>query len=85
MRLLNKEKLLTQLQNNCKNVRYNDFVVLIKTFGFKLIRIKGSHNIFERPDVPEMINIQNDKGNAKPYQIRQFLYLVEKYNLQMEG
>jgi hypothetical protein len=30
-----------------------------------------------------MINIQNFKGEAKPYQIKQFLYLVEKYNLEL--
>ena len=35
--------------------------------------------------VTEIINIQNVNGEAKPYQIRQFFSLVEKYNLRMEG
>jgi len=32
----------------------------------------------------EQINIQNVQGQAKPYQVRQFLKLIERYNLTME-
>ena len=81
---MNKHKLLAHLQNSSKNVRYSDFVRLVEAFGFKRIRTGGSHNIYEREDVPEMVNIQNDKGKAKPYQVKQFLSLVEKYNLKLE-
>ncbi len=28
--------------------------------------------------------LDGEQGEAKPYQIRQFLRLVERYNLQME-
>jgi hypothetical protein len=38
---------------------------------------------FEHPNIPEVVNIQNRKGKAKPCQIRQFLELVEQYNLQI--
>ena len=58
---------------------------LILAFGFKLDRVHGSHHIFVHDDVPELINIQNVKGNMKRYQIRQFLAIVEKYNLQLES
>jgi len=34
--------------------------------------------------VAELINIQNAAGEAKPYQIRQFLRLVERYKLKLE-
>jgi len=30
------------------------------------------------------VSIQNRKGKAKPYQVRQFLELVEEYDLKME-
>jgi hypothetical protein len=46
--------------------------------------ISGSHHIFTRPDVPDLVNLQNAGGQAKPYQIRQFLKLVEEYNLRLE-
>jgi len=57
---------------------------LVQGFGFTLSRTDGSHHIFTRPNIPELVNLQNVKGQAKPYQIRQFLKLVEKYNLKLE-
>jgi hypothetical protein len=40
--------------------------------------------IFTRTDIPELVNLQDVKGQAKTYQIRQFLILVEKHNLKLE-
>ncbi|MEM6599415.1 MAG: type II toxin-antitoxin system HicA family toxin [Cyanobacteria bacterium P01_C01_bin.69] len=40
---------------------------LLEAFGFTLPRINGSHHIFSHPAVPEVANIQNLKGKAKPY------------------
>ena len=58
--------------------------MLVEAFRFRRMRGEGSHNVYEREDVPEMVNIQNENGKAKPYQIKQFLSLVEKYNLKLE-
>jgi len=58
-------------------------VTLIEAFGFRLLRINGSHHIFIRPDIPEPINIQNYGGKTKSYQVKQFLQLIEQYNLQL--
>jgi len=52
-------------------------------FGFVLTRIDASHHIFLHLGVNELVNIQKVRGEAKPYQIRQFLKLVELYNLQL--
>ena len=81
---MNKRKLLARLQNSRKNVRYSDFVTLIEAFGFEYVRTNGSHNVYERKDVPEILNIQEEKGQAKPYQVKQFLVIIEKYNLKLE-
>jgi hypothetical protein len=35
--------------------------------------------------IPEQLNLQDVSGEAKPYQIRQFLRLVERYDLRMKG
>lgn len=59
-------------------------VKLIEAFGFYLSRITGSDHIFSHPDIPEIVNIQNKKGQVTPYQVRQFLLLIEQYNLQLE-
>jgi predicted RNA binding protein YcfA (HicA-like mRNA interferase family) len=67
-----------------KNVAFSDMINLVQAFGFRLSRVSGSHHIFMHPEIPELINLQGVKGEAKPYQVRQVLRLVEKYNLKME-
>jgi len=44
----------------------------------------GSRHIFVHPDIPELVNLQDVKGQAKPYQMRQFLKLIERHSLRLE-
>jgi predicted RNA binding protein YcfA (HicA-like mRNA interferase family) len=81
---MNKRKLLRQALAGSKNIRFEDFVSLVEAFGFRHVRTSGSHHIFERSGITELVNLQNRKGKAKPYQIKQFLELVELYNLELE-
>jgi len=46
-------------------------------FGFRRARQRGSHHTFVHPDVAELVNLQDVSGVAKPWQVRQFLKLVE--------
>ncbi len=57
---------------------------LVEGFGFRLSRTEGSHHIFVHPDIAELVNLQEVKGQAKPYQMRQFLKLIERYSLKLE-
>ena len=59
-------------------------VAIVEAFGFNLSRVNGSHHIFENTAIGEQLNLQNKKGKAKPYQIKQFLQLVEQYNLILD-
>jgi predicted RNA binding protein YcfA (HicA-like mRNA interferase family) len=77
-------KLLERILGGSRNVRFADMCALVGAFGFTLSRVSGSHHIFTHPDVPELVNLQEVGGQAKPYQIRQFLKLVEEYNLTLE-
>jgi len=81
---LNKQKLLAKIQNNTVNMQYSKFVTLIKAYGFRRTRGNGSHEIYRRKGVADIVNIQNDNGHAKSYQVKQFLSLIEKYNLKLE-
>jgi predicted RNA binding protein YcfA (HicA-like mRNA interferase family) len=78
-------KVLEKILRGSRNVRFADMQGLVKAFGFTLSRVSGSHRIFTHPNVPELVNLQEVSGQAKPYQIRQFLKLVEEYNLELEG
>jgi len=82
---MNKRKLLQKLLSGSKNIRFPEATAIAEAFGFSLDRISGGHHIFLHPDLPELINLQNVKGKAKPYQIKQLLKIIEKYNLHMEG
>lgn len=78
-------KLLKRLaRGDLQNVSFADLQRLVEAFGFTLLRVSGSHHIFSHPDVPDLVNLQEVKGQAKPYQIRQFLRIVERYNLTLE-
>jgi predicted RNA binding protein YcfA (HicA-like mRNA interferase family) len=67
---LKKRKLLEKILASTGNVRFNELVILVESFGFRLSRINGSHYIFTHPKVSELVNLQNKKGKAKPYQVR---------------
>ena len=82
---MRQRRLLRRLsQGSLQNVRVTDFTNLVEGFGFHLARISGGHHIFSHFGVREMVNLQAVRGEAKPYQIRQFLRLVERYNLPLE-
>lgn len=81
---MNRRKLLNKILSGSKNIRFDDLVLLAEGFGFELSRVRGSHHIFQHPDIPELLNLQNDRGQTKPYQVRQFLDLVERYRLTLE-
>jgi hypothetical protein len=51
-------------------IRFEDLCSLLERLGFEK-RVKGSHHLFRRAGVEEMINLQRDETNAKPYQVRQ--------------
>jgi predicted RNA binding protein YcfA (HicA-like mRNA interferase family) len=79
-----KQKLLRKILSGTKNVAFSDMVILVEAFGFRLVRITGSHHIFDHPQLIEQVNLQNKNGQAKPYQVRQFFQLVEQYDLTLE-
>jgi len=82
---VNRRRLLRRLsQGALRNVQFAELRDLAEAFGFTLSRVRGSHHIFTHPSLPELINLQDVKGEAKPYQIRQLLRLVERYNLELE-
>ncbi|MEW5941903.1 MAG: type II toxin-antitoxin system HicA family toxin [Chloroflexota bacterium] len=78
------KKILAKVLAGSKNIAFADFISLVEGFGFRLSRTSGSHHIFIHPKVKELVNLQNVNGQVKPYQIRQFMELVERYALNLE-
>ncbi|MDE0172107.1 MAG: hypothetical protein OYH76_17295 [Defluviicoccus sp.] len=71
--------ILRALRNNPKNVRFADLAMLCDAY-FGEPRQRGtSHRVYRTPWPGDpRVNIQNDKGRAKPYQVRQVVKAIEK-------
>ena len=62
------------------NISFGDLCGLLRRLGFEE-RIKGSHHIFTRHDIIEILNLQPKRGKAKPYQVKQVRGIILKYRL----
>ncbi|MEO1800070.1 MAG: toxin HicA [Cyanobacteria bacterium J06629_2] len=73
------QKLVAQMRGNPKNVRFNDLVKVCNHY-FGSPRQQGtSHCVYKTPWVGDpRVNIQDKKGKAKPYQVRQVLSAIAK-------
>jgi predicted RNA binding protein YcfA (HicA-like mRNA interferase family) len=63
---------------------FSELTTLAEWFGFMLVRMHGSHHFYRHDGVVDLLNLQNVKGKAKDYQVRQLLALVESYGLIIE-
>ena len=79
---MKKKKIFLRILNSQKNVKFKELQIVVEAFGFSLTRISGSHHIYTNEEIEENINLQEINNEAKPYQVRQFLKIVEKYNLK---
>jgi predicted RNA binding protein YcfA (HicA-like mRNA interferase family) len=65
------------------NIRFSDLCKLLMTLGFEQW-IRGSHHIFNRPGVAEILNLQPRSGGmAKPYQVRQVRDIIRRHRLYL--
>jgi predicted RNA binding protein YcfA (HicA-like mRNA interferase family) len=77
-------KLFARIQNNQKNVRFDDFCTLMTYFAFALVRVRGSHHLYQHPALDEVMNVQPTRdGLAKSYQVRAFLRVIETHQLTL--
>jgi hypothetical protein len=66
---------------NDQSIRFIELTHLLSIMGFTE-RIKGSHHIFYRQDIEEILNLQPNGSQAKAYQVRQVRNLILKYRLE---
>ena len=81
-----RAKLLAKILSgsSSQNIPFDELVGLVQWLGFSM-RISGSHRIFSREGVVEILNLQPRKdGTAKPYQLRQVRNVITRYKLAGE-
>ncbi|MCP4252624.1 MAG: toxin HicA [Candidatus Scalindua sp.] len=73
------DNILAQMKQSPKNVRFAD-LCLVYNYYFGDARQRGSsHRIYKTPwQGDPRVNIQNNKGKAKAYQVKQVLMAIER-------
>jgi virulence-associated protein VapD len=79
------DKLLVKLLRGTSDASFafDDLRQILGKLGFAE-RIRGSHHMFDRDGIPELINIQRHGKDAKPYQVRDVRDLIVRYRLAGE-
>ena len=62
------------------NLAFDDLRNLLYSLGFDE-RVRGSHHIFYREGVEEILNLQSLGAKAKPYQVKQVRDIIVRYRL----
>jgi hypothetical protein len=77
------EDILDQMRSNPKGVKFND-LCKVCDFYFGTSRMRGSsHRVYSTPWKGDpRVNIQNDKGMAKSYQVKQVLLAIDRIEVQ---
>ena len=71
-------KNLTKMKENPKGVRFTELRKVCEYFFGEPRQVGGSHCVFKTPWPGDpRVNIQNYKGRAKPYQVRQVLSAIQ--------
>ena len=77
-----REKLIERIMcaKSDAAVPFNELCELLHALGF-VERVRGSHHIFTRNDVAEILNLQPKGSMAKAYQVKQIRSLLTRYRL----
>ena len=77
--MTNTAKLLEQMRSEPANVRFLDLKKICEFYFGKPRQSGSSHAIFKTPWPGDpRVNIQNSKGKAKPYQVKQVIQAIEQ-------
>jgi hypothetical protein len=81
-----RSKILLQVLRGTSdaNILFDDLCQLLRQLGFAE-RIRGSHHIFTKDGVEEILNLQPKGGKAKPYQVKQVRGVILHYKLAEES
>ncbi len=77
---------IASLAENPKDVRFTDLCMVCDYYFGKPRQKSTSHRIYKMPwQGDPRVNIQNDKGKAKSYQVRQVLRAIEKLEVENDA
>ncbi len=77
-----RDKLLDEILRGASdaNISFEELRLLLQWLGFNE-RVRGSHHIFTKEDIEEILNLQPKGAQAKPYQVKRVRGVILKYKL----
>ncbi len=80
------ETILAKMRDQPAGLRFADLKAVCNAYFGKPRQSASSHIIYKTPWPGDpRVNIQNDKGKAKPYQVRQVMLAIEKLEQTSKG
>jgi hypothetical protein len=77
------EKILEQMRTEPANVRFSELQRVCEAYFGKPRQNGSSHAIYKTPwPGNPRVNIQNNKGKAKAYQVRQVILAIERLGVK---
>ena len=75
--------ILAQMRANPEGIRFNDLCKVCDSYFGNARQSGSSHRIYKTPwQGDPRVNIQNAKGKAKAYQVRQVLQAIERFEVE---
>lgn len=75
------ENILSQMRRSPNGIRFADLCRVCEHFFGEARQRKSSHRVYKTPwQGDPRVNIQNTKGKAKSYQVKQVLKAIERLN-----
>lgn len=75
--------ILTQMRESPKSIKFKDLCAVCEAYFGQPRMSASSHRVYKTPwQGDPRVNIQNDKGMAKAYQVKQVLQAVERLEVQ---
>ena len=77
------EGILKQIKKTPANVKFSDLCKVCDLYFGEARQSGSSHRIYKTPWKGDpRVNIQNHKGKAKPYQVKQILKAIERLEVE---
>ena len=80
------DKMLRQIKETPQNVRFIDLCKVCEYYFGNPRQTGSSHRVYKTPwQGDPRVNIQNNKGKAKAYQVKQVLRAIERLEVNYES
>lgn len=80
------KEIVAEMRRNPKGIRFSDLCNVCNFYFGEPRQSGSSHHVYKTPwQGDPRVNIQNDKGTAKAYQVKQVLRAIDRLEAQRDA